>query len=289
MIRDMKRVDDMKATQEKRYVVYDDDLKIEAYNLGGIVQKFPNHFHDFYVIGFVEGGGRHLWCKGKEYDVSSGDLILFNPKDNHFCAPVNNETLDYRALNIPSEIMEQAVYDIYGETFTPFFQKNVIYQSDITSALNDVYVAILTHASKMEKEEAFYFLMEQVLREHSRPFQMEDEIGASERIKTICTYIEEHYTENITLLDLCEVSHMSKSYLLRCFTKEMRISPYRYLQTIRIGKAKKMLENGIPLAEAAYQTGFSDQSHFSNFFKEFIGLTPGQYQKIFQNGEHTNE
>ena len=42
--------------QEQRRSYYDKDLKIEAYNLSGVVQKFPNHFHEYYVIGFVEGG-----------------------------------------------------------------------------------------------------------------------------------------------------------------------------------------------------------------------------------------
>ena len=44
--------------QEQRRAYYDKDLKIEAYNLSGVVQKFPNHFHEYYVIGFVEGGKR---------------------------------------------------------------------------------------------------------------------------------------------------------------------------------------------------------------------------------------
>ena len=48
----------MPSTQEQRHVYYDRDLEIEAYNLGGIVQKFPNHFHEFYVLGFIEGGKR---------------------------------------------------------------------------------------------------------------------------------------------------------------------------------------------------------------------------------------
>lgn len=47
----------MTFEQEQRHVYYDTDLKIEAYHLTGIVQPFPNHFHDYYVIGFVEGGG----------------------------------------------------------------------------------------------------------------------------------------------------------------------------------------------------------------------------------------
>lgn len=55
---------------------YDGDLEIETYRLSGIVQKFPNHFHDCYVIGLMIGGGRHLWCRGAEYDLSAGDIVL---------------------------------------------------------------------------------------------------------------------------------------------------------------------------------------------------------------------
>ena len=44
--------------KETRTVVYDDALHIEAYRFEGIVQPFPNHFHEYYVIGLVEGGER---------------------------------------------------------------------------------------------------------------------------------------------------------------------------------------------------------------------------------------
>jgi len=53
------------------------------------------------------------------------------------------------------------------------------------------------------------------------------------------------------------------------------------LETIRINKAKTLLENGVQPIEAAIQTGFSDQSHFSHFFMRLIGLTPGQYRAMF--------
>ena len=46
--------------KETRTVVYDDGLRLEAYHFEGIVQPFPNHFHEHYVIGFVEAGTRRL-------------------------------------------------------------------------------------------------------------------------------------------------------------------------------------------------------------------------------------
>ena len=140
----------MIQNQEQRHVHYDRDLELEAYQLSGIVQKFPNHFHECYVIGFVEGGKRHLWCKKQECDVSAGDLILFNPRDNHCCAPVDGQLLDYRAVNIQPEIMEKSVKEITGRSFRPYFTQNVVFRSDITRSVAALYDSILRHASKLE-------------------------------------------------------------------------------------------------------------------------------------------
>ena len=267
--------------QEQRHVYYDHDLQIEAYNLSGIVQKFPNHFHEYYVIGFVEGGRRHLWCKGQEYDLSAGDLILFNPRDNHYCAPLNGEILDYRAVNINPEIMMKAVKEIENIDYIPHFTQNVVYQSDITHSIRDLYHVIVHHASKLEKEEALFFLLEQVLQEFAESFEEADLSEPNQQIKLLCSFMEQHFAENITLDELLSMTKFGKSYFLRSFTKQVGVSPYRYLQTVRMDKAKKFLEQGIAPIDAAQMAGFTDQSHFTNFFKEFIGLTPKQYQRIF--------
>ena len=55
--------------KETRTVVYDDELRLEAYRFEGTQQPFPNHFHEYYVIGFVESGERCLSCKNKEYAI----------------------------------------------------------------------------------------------------------------------------------------------------------------------------------------------------------------------------
>ena len=272
----------MPNIEEQRRVYYDFELELEAYNLKGIVQKFPNHFHDYYVIGFVEGGRRHLWCRGKEYDVAAGDLLLFNPRDNHCCGPVNGENLDYRAVNIKPEIMEQAVGEITGKKYLPHFDRNVVYQSETAPSVNTLYQSIVDRAPRMEREENLFFLLEQVIGEYTPPI---DEITVSEpnpQIQMLCEYMERHFYENITLDELLSMTSFGKSYLLRTFTKETGVSPYRYLQNVRLKQAKKLLEQGETPVDVSGMTGFSDQSHFTNFFKEFIGLTPKQYQRIFQ-------
>ncbi|GAA0280390.1 AraC family transcriptional regulator [Muricomes sp. OA1] len=267
--------------QEQRHIYYDRDLGIEAYQLSGIVQKFPNHFHEFYVIGFIEGGKRHLWCKGQEYDLSAGDLVLFNPRDNHYCAPVGGELLDYRAVNINADVMTGIVKEITGKEYTPYFTRNVIIQSEIAPSVADVYDAILMDSPKLKKEEALFYLIEQILQEYAVPLEKVGDTEPDKQTKMLCSYMEQHLAENITLDDLASMIGAGKSYLLRSFAKQVGVSPYRYLQTIRIERAKRLLEQGIVPIDVAGMTGFTDQSHFTNYFKEFIGLTPKQYQRIF--------
>ena len=55
--------------KETRTVVYDDELRMEAYRFEGIVEPFPSHFHEHYVIGFVEEGERVLFCRDREYAI----------------------------------------------------------------------------------------------------------------------------------------------------------------------------------------------------------------------------
>ena len=87
---------------------------------------------------------------------------------------------------------------------------------------------------------------------------------------------------------MTEQIHLSKSWLLHTFTKQTGVSPYRYLQSIRLEEAKKLLEQAVPPIDAAARAGFTDQSHFTRFFKDFTGLTPKQYQKIFtESGRDT--
>jgi AraC-like DNA-binding protein len=153
-------------------------------------------------------------------------------------------------------------------------------QSDAVPLLRELHDSIMMESVNFDKEENFYFLIEQLLREYTQPVP-EDRVPSDNEIQLACGYMEKHYTQNITLDDISRVSGLSKYTLLRNFTVQKGITPYQYLSTIRINHAKKLLEAGTPPLEAAMQSGFSDQSHFTRFFKTFIGLTPKLYQNLF--------
>lgn len=270
--------------KEIRTVCYDDDLHLEAYRFEGIVQPFPNHFHDYYVIGFIEAGTRCLSCKNKEYTVGPGNILLFNPNDNHSCVQCDGKTLDYRALNIPKETMLSLSKEITGQRVLHGFSENVIENNDLNRYLRSLHQMIMEGGEAFEKEEMLLLLLSFLIEQYGQPF--ENCIPeCSKEIERACAFMSEHFTDHITLDNLCKCSGLSKSTLLRSFTISKGVTPYRYLQTIRICKAKELLEKGVSPIDAAMQTGFSDQSHFSNFFHMFIGLSPAAYRRIFKEGD----
>lgn len=262
-------------------VHYDNLLKIEAYSFNEITRPFPNHFHDYYVIGLIEKGTRILSCKNREYKIKEGNILIFNPNDNHECIQEGNENFNYKGLNISKNVMLSLSEEITEKKALPQFSENVITDEELKNKLCTVYNQIINKTEYLEKEEAFIFLISYLIEKYCK--QSENQFQYHEKdIEKACVFIKENYSKHIALGDICKCCNLSKSSLLRAFLKIKGITPYRYIQSLRINEAKKLLENGYSPIETAGMTGFSDQSHFSNFFNAFIGLTPAEYKRIFQ-------
>ena len=266
--------------KETRTVVYDEELRIEAYRFEGTRQPFPNHFHEYYVIGFVESGERYLSCRNKEYRIQKGNVILFNPGDNHACVQSDEGAFDYRGFNISKNVMLDLAQEVTGKRELPGFFENVILDEDVTCYLQPLHEMVMRGANEFGKEENLILLLSMLIQRYGQPF--EDCIPeCRNEIEKACQFMETHFAERISLEQICRCAGLSKSTLLRAFTKSKGVTPYSYLENIRIGRAKKLLEKGVAPIDAALQTGFSDQSHFTNYFTRFIGLAPGVYREIF--------
>lgn len=260
--------------------MYDEALRIEAYHFKGIMQPFPNHFHEYYVIGLVEEGERCLSCRNQEYHLRKGDVVLFQPGDNHACVQSDGGTFDYRGFNLTGEVMQDLMREITGSCELPGFSRNVIHKEEISTYVYRLNEMVMIGADAMEKEETLFVLLSELIRQYGQPLE-KDDLSEQAEVEQACSFIEQHFAEHISLDQICYKLGISKSSLLRAFVRKKGITPYRYLENIRIGKARKLLEQGVQPVEAALRTGFSDQSHFTNYFSSFIGLAPGSYREIF--------
>jgi len=109
--------------------------------------------------------------------------------------------------------------------------------------LCSLHEMIMAGSKEFEKEEMLMFFIQLLIERYGQPFEkcIPD---CRDEIEQACIFMQQHFEEHITLERLCGCSNLSKSTLLRAFTKSKGVTPYRYLQAIRIGKAKELLESG---------------------------------------------
>ena len=206
-------------------------------------------------------------------------MILFHPGENHACVQTDGGALDYRGLNIGQEIMLDLTEEVTGKRTLPGFSENVIRDEEVIGCLRPLHDMIMSGSCDFGKEEYLLLLLSCLIQNYGQPF-VQCIPECREEIEKACRFMERHFAERVCLDQICRETGLGKSTLLRAFTKSKGITPYRYLETVRINEAKKLLTEGASPLDAAIQTGFSDQSHFTHYFTSFIGLTPGAYQKI---------
>jgi AraC-like DNA-binding protein len=89
--------------------------------------------------------------------------------------------------------------------------------------------------------------------------------------------LHERLYDAVRLDEIATAVGLSKSYLIRSFTKAVGIPPYAYQRLIRLSHARRLLSAGEPASDIAQHLGFSDQSHFIRIFRRTTGMTPASF------------
>ena len=92
-------------------------------------------------------------------------------------------------------------------------------------------------------------------------------------------FIEQHYTEDISIHEIAQSIPVSPSYLNRLFQKAMATSPMQHIIWLRLKKAISIFNTtpSISIKETALRCGYSDPYHFSKLFKKHVGVTPTEF------------
>jgi len=93
-------------------------------------------------------------------------------------------------------------------------------------------------------------------------------------------FIRKNFHDDISIDQLAEVAHLSISALERRFKKYLSKTPKQFIRQIRLDNARRLLvETKLPIAQVAYQSGFSDHSYFSRHFKIMFGELPSELRQ----------
>ncbi len=98
-------------------------------------------------------------------------------------------------------------------------------------------------------------------------------------IKKMLAFIEENYSDKLTLEMCAGKFNYGSGYLGRLFKKHMGESFNTYLDRVRIQKAKDLLLRGMKVYQVAELTGYSNVDYFNLKFRKYLGISPSQFRK----------
>ena len=255
--------------------------------------KFENdwhstaHFHPFTEIFFITNGSGAFHLNDQIVNVNKWDLIIINPNCLHTeKSSLSDVPLEYIVLGIDNLILN------FPESHSLTSNEHQIKLYEIMNLSKDKNLILdyfNTLIKEIENKEFNYeiicksiltLFITHIIRSTTSLLFIEE---SQEKLNLECikikNYIDAHYSQNITLDYLSDLSYMNKFHLVHTFTKQIGVSPINYVINKRIGEAKNLLATtNYSIRDIASIVGFSNSSYFSQMFKKVSGTTPKDYR-----------
>ena len=259
---------------------HDPDLQLDALHASFTTYAFARHWHDYYVIGLVEDGAQSFWCRRATYTTPRGGLILLNPGEAHTGQAAGTGGFGYRALYPTSAHMAQVMAEFGRPEQLPQFSAVRIDAADLARTVREFHSILDPATPPIERQSYWLGLLTTLVRRYAaEPVRLPAAGSEPRAVARVRALIEARYADRLTLPALAAEAGLSPFHLIRVFRRATGVPPHTYLESVRIQHAQRLLMQGLPPAQVAYDVGFSSQSHFTSRFQRIIGITPGIYRK----------
>jgi AraC-like DNA-binding protein len=238
-----------------------------------------SNLNSFLLVYTLSGTGKLIYL-GKEYIINQGQLLFIDCMNHHFYETDSDNLWEIQWLHFNGST-SKGYYDYFASLSSPVVTLES--NTQIPYLLNQILQLHQTKDLMKEILTSQYLLMimtELIVQHH----QKYDLFSMPEPIQIIQSFIEHHFSENITLDSIAHAASMSKYHLSKLFKKHTGYSPIDYLISIRIAYAKELLHfTNTSINQIAESVGIENISHFINLFKSREGMTPLSYRKLWKN------
>lgn len=248
---------------------------------------YARHSHDSFSIGIVTGGRSTYLHEGGCDEVGAGAVVIMNPGAMHACNPADAHAWSYRMVHIDAAWLCRIQCELGVDAAGGLREFGV---TSTTDAALYGHVATLCdrfadpRSDELARHEA---IVELAMAMHERlPGRRPQTRSTAPGLTRAAEYITTNCAQPVSLAELCKVSGLSESHLVRSFKKRFGLTPHEFLIDRRIQRSRRELRRGQPIAEVALELGFADQAHLQRMFKRIVATTPGQYRRA--NGAPVN-
>lgn len=242
--------------------------------------EYPIHYHETYCISLIQKGvfGEN------DLIAPKGSIVISHPYEIHHNKLIENIGFSFTTFYVSPDVIN-SISSFEKTTF----QNKLIHNPFLSSQLNSLTRSLVKNQRKknffIDFSYHFYQFISQLINFHgeNKPYLFKE---PSTILNDIKEYISNHLNKKIDLSALAKIVGMSKYQFIRWFKTHAGVTPFEYILLKRVGCGKKLIQKGLPLIDVSLDSGFYDQSHFSNYFKKYVGMSPSAYKQrcnIFQD------
>ena len=249
-------------------------------------QTFPRHSHEGFGVGVIEQGALGFSYRGEHLIAPAGCVNTVNPDEVHTGQAATADGWTYRMFYFSAEFLQRVAEDIADSPIAlPFFTAGVIEDPSLAALIRHVHVQLSDdQTARLEKETLLLQMFSRLISSHTYNPQLSGKTGAEHAaVRRVIDYLDTNFDEDLSIDTLAGIACLSPYHFIRTFSGQTGLTPHAWLMQLRTRKAKDFLGRGLPIADVAAQTGFSDQSHLNRSFKRLLGYTPGQYRNSVQD------
>lgn len=250
--------------------------------------EVAEHQHTWHIIayGYLGNSLGERWLDGirREERRERGDIAIIPAGISHRCNW--NTEAEFTILAIEPSFIEQIGEDFIDgdriQLIPRFMSEQDLLIQGIFSTLRDELDSKKIGGSLLIdslKTTLAIQLLRQYCTTKTKLFDYQYKL-ASFKLQQVKEYINEHFYQDLKLIELAALVQVSPYHFLRLFKQSMGLTPHQYILQRRIEKAKFLLQySELGIAEIALRVGFCDQSHLTRYFKRIVGITPKQFSR----------
>lgn len=256
----------------------------------------PFHFHKLCELTWVENGHGKLIIGDFVGNFAEGELILASPELPHIwqCDPVyykkkkklftkaiglyfplefiNRVTDDTGSISLYNELMHKAERGLrfHGQTRLKIIEK----VKEVTQCSGLVQLGtFLQIVDILSKSKEFTALA-------SIGYKSSTNENDMERFNDVYQFLLMNFNRDIMLGEVARICNMTPNAFCRYFKQKTQKTFTRFLNEIRIGHARKLLQNeNYSIKDICYECGYNNPVNFFSFFKQITGQTPKAFRQ----------
>lgn len=236
-------------------------------NCRKLMKRIGRHSDAFVYI--LSGSCCYRFDDEVTFTVQAGDVIYL-PYQSVYTMYIYDE--NYKFIFCDFEFLDSTA------------KKAAVYSTEHSKHIDGLFVNLL-HCHQAGSISSKADCMSILYRIYSALFKCTEQGAAAknqdDRIDAAKLYIDSHYSETaLSIAFLAEQAGISEVYFRKLFKKKHHTSPAKYLITVRLNNARKLMQYAfLSIEDCALQSGFSSAQYFCRAFKKEIGISPGEYKK----------